>query len=259
MLALFSLLKAAKDDTDLSYIWQHPKELVSPALITVLAMTVISLLAVVLRQKHTLAQFGVRLFSKHDSKDSKKKDWSMLRSDLTDASNEKSPLWLLGATGKETFSGAASPLYDEVRNYEGEIKVLLIRPESFAFKSRCRNLKVSADTYLEEILDSIDYCKDLAVKGKSITVKLYDQHPIWKMVMTTRVLWVQYYKHNTHVDNTPMYSFEYRKEGSSLFDGFRTVFTKRWSHDNSLPIDLEKFVRSDWAKHCRHQSEVVKA
>lgn len=249
---LFALTagKAAKDQTTLGYFWAHPGELISPAVVTLLLIMVVSLIAMVIRQKNTLANFGVRLFSKHDSLEVKKRDWGLLKDDLERASGEHSPIWILGATGKETFSAATSPLFDCLQEYKGDIKVLLIRPNSFAFNNRCQGLGLADQRYLDEILDSIDYCKQLHAKGKSIELTLYDSLPIWKMVMTTRVLWVQYYHDRKHVDDTPMYSFEYGGHDATLFEGFRTVFRKRWALDNSKKVDLGAFVRSQWQATC---------
>lgn len=242
--------KAAKDQTTLGYFWEHPGELVSPAVVTLLVIMVVSLIAMVLRLKNTLANFGVRLFSRHDTPELKKRDWELLKSDLKNASGEHSPIWVLGATGKETFSAATAPLFDLLQEYKGDIKVLLVRPNSFAYNNRCAGLGVSSQKYLDEILDSIDYCKQLHAKGKSIEVTLYESLPIWKMVMTTRVLWVQYYQDAKHVDDTPMYSFKYGDHDSMLFEGFRTVFRKRWALDNSKKVDLTTFVRSQWNLTC---------
>ena len=250
VLIIFTALKALRDDNTFSYYLSNWRELVSPALVTLLVMTVVSLYMMVHRQKKTLSSFGVRLFSKHDGAEAKGRDWSLMKKDLVSASAEKSALWVLGATGKETFSGSASPLFDSLRAYEGDIKILLIQPMSFAFNSRCRGLRMSHDGYLEEILDSIDYCRDLLKRGRSVELKLYHTLPIWKMLMMSRVLWVQYYKENMHVDDTPMYCFEFRGDGATLFDGFRSVFQKRWNLDDSKLVDLSRFVRSSWEETC---------
>lgn len=250
-MALYTGVKAFKDDHRLEFYLNNPAELVSPAVVAVLTMLVIGLSTLVTKQRKSLLNFGVRLFSKHDSEDAKRDDWALLCSDVKRASSEKTTLWILGATGRETFAGTSSPLHDVVKKYEGEIRVLLIRPGSEAFKKRCGGLGMAESKYLDQILDSIDFCKDLASQQlNSVQLRLYEGIPIWKMIMTNRVLWVQFYKPSTHFDNTPMYCFEFRDDGSTLFDGFRTVFTKRWDHDGSKHVDLASFVRSDWQTTC---------
>lgn len=251
VLFLWTLVKSIRDSNALSYYWEHPGELLSPAIVAILASACVAMIRIVLRQRRTLASFGVRLFSMHDSPEVKKSDWAALKKDIERASLERSPLWILGATGKETFAGSTAPLFDTLRAYEGEIKILLVRPKSFAFEHRCQDLGVAEERYLNEILDSIDYCKDLQSRtGRSVELKLYEALPIWKMVLTTRVLWVQFYKPGTHVDQTPMYCFEFGGEHSTLFDGFRAVFKKRWLHDGSHVVDLKKFIRSAWEHGC---------
>ena len=90
----------------------------------------------------------------------------------------------------------------------------------------------------------------VAKKGESVELRLYESLPIWKMFLTNRLLWVQYYKPGEHVDKTPIYCFEYGGVESTLFDGFRTVFKKRWSHDGSTIVHLESFARAAWEEYC---------
>ena len=118
---LYALVKAFKDNTTIFYFWEHPLELISPALFTILATACVALVRVVIKQHRKLKSFGVRLFSKHDTASVKKSDWAALCLDIELASKERSPLWILGATGKETFSGATAPLFDVLRSYGGDI------------------------------------------------------------------------------------------------------------------------------------------
>jgi uncharacterized integral membrane protein len=251
LMLVLAALKAVKDNLTFAEVLSNWKDLISPAIITILLSALVGLFLVNLRQRNTLASFGVRLFSHHDNIETKKRDWTGVSNDIGAASPERATLRMLGATGKETFSGATSPLFDVLKKYDGEIKVLLIRPHSGAFISRCKSLRISTDSYLEEILDSIEYCKTLAqLHNRAIELKLYDHVPVWKMLIISKTLWVQYYKATEHVDNTPMYCFEFKGQGTTLFDGFRSVFEKRWALDGSKSIDLAKFVRADWERHC---------
>ncbi len=248
---LYAAAKTIKDQTTLANYLTHPEELISAAMVTLLLTTCIALFRIVIKQRRMLTSFGVRLFSKHDTPEVKKSDWAAVCADIKRASDEHSPLWILGATGKETFSSPTSPLFDALRTFSGEIKVLLVRPNSVAFDHRCNSLGLSKDNYTGDILDSIEYCKELVTKkGRSVELKLYESPPIWKMFLTNRVLWVQYYKPGEHVDKTPIYCFKYVGTESTLFDGFRTVFQKRWSHDASKNVQLEGFVRSTWQALC---------
>lgn len=257
-MGVWTFFKSWRDNYSFSYYWDHPTELFSPAVISILAMLSLGLGRIVFdrnklvaNQKKMLASFGVRLFSRHDSEEARKSDWTALAADLAVASKEHSPLWIMGATGKETFSAASSPLFDVIRNYEGEVKILLIKPKSFAFHHRCKGLKVADDDYLEQILDSIEFCKEtVARKNRSIELKLYESLPIWKMILTSRALWVQYYTPTDHVENTPLYCFEYRSEAPTLFEGFRAIFQERWSHGHNQALDLKAFLRASWETSC---------
>lgn len=241
------VVKAFKNSESYKDYLNNPAELISPAIITVLTILTITLAARQLRMKKTLSSFGIRIFSQHDDPETKKADWEGIVGDIQHASRRQSPLWILGATGKETFADSDSPLHKVLKQYEGKIFVMLICPKSQAFEKRIRDLECSNDYYLMQILDSIDYCKELYLKhGRSIEVKLYKAMSVWKMIATNHVLWIQYYKPRVHVENTPLYGFDLAGSQTGLLEGFRTVFEKRWAYDDSVAVDLSMWNRSSW-------------
>ena len=251
LMIFLTAMKAVKEDTTFMKVLENWRELISPAVITILISMIIGLVLSNIRQRNTLASFGVRLFSHHDLPETKKRDWAAICADIKSANQSHVPLLMLGATGKETFAAPTSPLFEILKTYKGDIKILLVRPRSRAFELRCKSLEMSSEAYLEQILDSIGYCKELVDKhARTVEVRLYDQIPIWKMMIMSGTIWVQHYKSKEHVDNTPMYCFQFKGENSTLFDGFKSVFDKRWKLDGSKNIDLATFVRAEWEQHC---------
>ena len=248
--ALFSgilaYLKSLKDDVTLSYVVSNPKEIVSPLVVAFLLMALVAAILKYVQLRRTLRGFGARLFSKHGSDEEKKDDWTVLNADLAKASKDKSPLWLLGANGKDTFSSPTSPVCETLRGYAGSLRVLLIKPGSVGFARRVGETQANLDTYFEHILDTIDYCADLKnKKNKDIELRLYVDIPIWKMFITQQQVWLQHYHDQNHVDNTPMYCFEHVSNEKCLYLGFQAVFHKRWEATDTKIIDLGSRKRSD--------------
>lgn len=245
---LLTSLKSIKDNETIAFYWTHPKELLSPAIITILLFLILGLITKISKDRKTMASFGVRLFSHHNNAEVKKQDWLQVCEDINRGQNPKSTLWILGATGKETFAAADAPLHDLLQTYSGAIRILLICPGSLAFVRRTGELKHSESDYQSQIADSLEYCQRLVRNhGRDLQVKLYKAIPIWKMILTNSVLWVQHYRANSHVDDTPMFCFEYQPAHPGLFDGFLTVFEKRWRLDDSLEIDLQQWSRNQFA------------
>ncbi len=242
-----ALLKSYKSDISFSALIDNPKELLSPVILAVSIIFSITLLSVIVRQRSALRNFGVRLFSHHDSGEGRKADWGQICEDIREADAEHGELWLLGANGRETFSSPDAPLNELLKKFNGPIRILLMYPYSAAFTKRVTDLNVSDTNYCDEILDSIVFCQNLNSRhGRKIELRLYHCLPIWKMIMTGRVLWIQHYRPQNHVDHGPMYCFEHRANSSGLFDAFRTTFERHWQNDHSTPVDLGAFKRNDW-------------
>lgn len=254
---LVAYFKSIRDDgTPLSYYLKTAIEWVTPMTIGFFAVSTASLFVIVIRQRRelkslrdlqpTLAAFGVRAFSRHDTDDAKAADWQLICNDVKTASGNQSPLWILGATGKRTFGDHDAPLHAVLRKYEGPVRVLLVRPNSFGFLHRVEKLRANSDAYIEEILDSVECCRTLSRNGVDIEVRLYESMPIWKMLVTPQALWLQHYATSNHVDDTPAYGFTWVHMRPTLLDGFRSVFDKRWTQDGSKIVDLATFDRTRW-------------
>lgn len=257
---LVATFKAFRDDEKLSYYLKNAIEWVTPITIAVQALLLGFLIYYIVTQRRrlnklesneaTLAAFGVRAFSNHDTPASKRADWELISADISTASQNESPLWILGATGKDTFSDPGAPLHKTLKEYQGPIKVLLLRPNSFGFSHRVNQIRTNPGHYINDIVCSINFCSELKRAGKPIELKLYDTMPIWKMLMTPQVLWVQHYSSECHVDNTPAYGFALGLKKATILNGFKSVFEKRWSQDGSTSVDLDRFESKNWQSFC---------
>jgi hypothetical protein len=164
-----------------------------------------------------------------------------------------SDLRLLGASGWETFGRPDSPLHSTVSEYRGTILVLLMHPDSKHLGARAQELKMTKQSYIGEIGQTVGFLKELNQSGnRNIELKLYKQPAIWKMIIAGNFLWLQHYRQGTHVCDTPVYGFV-STHRNSLYHPFREIFHKRWSRDGDQTesVDLSQWTNiEDYLKSC---------
>lgn len=200
---------------------------------------------VLLREKQyakMLEGIGLREFSDHGTEAKRSHDWGRCVAEIE--GTKPSRLCILGATGWETFGSSQSPLHGLVKDFQGTVSILLLKPGSDGFKRRTKALNKNEANYRQEIEDSVQYCRKLKDEyGKSIEVRLYEDDPIWKMIFSDRYLWLQYYDPSDDVDNTPVYTLQTRAQAtdSSLYYPLVKVFLRRWN--DSQTIDGETFFK----------------
>ena len=183
---------------------------------------------------HMLEGIGLREFSNHDSENKRGQDWDRCVAEIKNT--RPSRLCILGATGWDTFGSSQSPMHNLIRDFEGSIHILLLKPGSYGFQKRTAELNKNEENYRQEIEDSIEYCRSLVEKyKKSIDIRLYEDEPIWKMIFSDRYLWLQYYDPKDDVDNTPVYTLQTRAQAtdSSLYYPLVKVFQRRWNDAKS--------------------------
>jgi hypothetical protein len=231
----------------IDYIYNHPYRVIISILVVTGGGIFISR-AIYAFQKNVQLQAivegaGLTGFSLHDGAEEKSHDWAHCEEILSDDQNIK--LKILGANGRDTFGKADAPLHKLVGEFKGRIEILLMHPSCEAFKTRTSSLGANHDEYLGHLRETLDFCAYLHTKrNKHITVKLYSQPPIWKMLITNKYMWLQYYSPLKHVENTPVYTFYSDERGTSLFIPLAEVFRKRWQDDGSCTVDLKKYSNS---------------
>lgn len=231
---------SGSNDAVTSYIAHHPVRtsvaLILLGLVSALGYRAWKIVREYVRLREIVNQAGLSGYWAHSTPDEKAADWTSCANEI--GNSQTNDLRILGATGWETFGSPQSPLHKTLKDFHGEIKILLISPDCDTFKERARALHINEADYAQEIQDSIAYCAQLKKLGKSITVKQYKQTPIWKMIFTNNYLWLQYYHPSKHVDNTPVYTFFSNKSHTSLYHPLIDVFRKRWDRDKNPVLSL---------------------
>jgi hypothetical protein len=154
---------------------------------------------------------------------------------------------IIGATGYNTFAKidieGKAMLRECLERMTGEIKIILLDPHALQTKIRSTSLAVPLDKYQEEIFNSVEFLKQLKDKGQNISLKFYEQRPIWKMIILDNDMWLQYYHPRKHVEHVPVYGIhrDPNKSDFNLFDPLYEVFQKKWIHDNNPIFDFDSY------------------
>lgn len=223
----------------LPYLLSHPIRssisILGASLLLILMYRATGFAKAYIRNRELLAAAGLSGFSRHCTDLEKDQDWTICNQHLK--TNPSNDIRILGLSGWETFGSPKSPLHELLKESSGEIKILLIDPDSDAFKKRATSLgKNNLRRLKADIAKSLEFCEELKKQGKSIWVKQYTQTPIWKMIFTNHYLWLQYYAPGIHVNDTPVYTFFANTDKTSLFYPLTNVFKKRWDVDGNRTV-----------------------
>ena len=80
--------------------------------------------------------------------------------------------------------------------------------------------------------------RDLRYQHHAIDGRFYNGQPNWKMIITSRTAWLQYYAPGKHVDETPVWRLDSTEHGNGLYHIFAMEFERIWrrceGHDMPL-------------------------
>ena len=170
--------------------------------------------------------FGALMFSDREGQEQHERDWQIFLQRIQD--ENPSTIRILGASGCETFYQEQSPLHELVKNFSGSVQVLILDPESSCIVDRAKSIDVKVSDYRSETKKSLNYLKKLRETKEMLSVKLYSHLPNWKMVVTDKYLWLQYYSSESHVDDTVVYMIYKNNNNQSLYTPFLYEFNRLW-------------------------------
>lgn len=150
---------------------------------------------------------------------------------------------IFSITGYDTFSSENCMLQQPLE-HSYEIRVMLMNPNGEGAVKRVKSLsdpESLLETYRRETETSIAYLKKLSAAGKKITLKLYDDPPFWKLVVTGEYVWVQYCHDGYEVKNQPEYVFALQKDYPTrgFFAPFYMYFLDQWNDPRHPEYNLE--------------------
>lgn len=150
---------------------------------------------------------------------------------------------IFSITGYHTFSADNCKLRQQLED-SYEIRVMLMNPDSEGAARHINSLGDPApflETYRRETEASIAYLKKLAAAGKKITLKLYEDQPFWKLVVTGEYVWVQYCRDGHEIKDQPEYVFALQRDNPArgFFAPFYTFFLNQWDDPRHPEYSLE--------------------
>ena len=175
-----------------------------------------------------------------DAKDSGGPPWLDVCKEIQRPGN--TVLDILGANGIETFGERGSPLYFTMQTFTGTVRVVLLHPAGRETAGRASSVGTDVRSYRKAIIASQARLRELRKQHRAVDGRFYDGQPNWKLIITSRTAWVQYYAPTgKHVNETPMYRFDASEDEdrSSLFHLFHMEFDRIWRRCAELPMKLD--------------------
>lgn len=163
-------------------------------------------------------------------------EWDNLIGQIKDPENRI--LYILGATGWDTFGSKNSPLHEVLHDFKGNIKIILLDPDSRFLVNRAKSIRVNEKTYKNQIKKSIKMLKGLKQKGGFVDLSLYDSPPNWKFILSARFSWVQRYWRDEHVADTPVYLLYATDDLKGLYHAFFDDFDRIWQLSKQVDLTV---------------------
>ncbi len=151
-------------------------------------------------------------------------------------------IYIMSITG-DTFSSENSEL-QKTLELAYEIRVMLANPYGKGVASRAQSLddpEAMLQAYRQETEMSIAYLRKLAVVGKKVKLRFYEEPPFWKLVVTGEYVWVQYCHDGHEVKTQPEYVFglQHGNPQRGFFAPFYKYFLDQWNDPRHSEFNFE--------------------
>ena len=151
-------------------------------------------------------------------------------------------VYIMSVTG-DTFSSENSEL-QKTLDLAYEIRVMLANPCGKGFASRAQSLddpEAMLEAYRQETEMSIAYLRKLAVVGKKVELRFYEDPPFWKLVVTGEYVWVQFCHDGHEVKTQPEYVFglQHGNPQRGFFAPFYKYFLDQWNDPRHPEFNFE--------------------
>lgn len=151
-------------------------------------------------------------------------------------------IYIMSITG-DTFSSENSEL-QKTLELAYEIRVMLANPYGKGVASRAQSLddpEAMLQAYRQETEMSIAYLRKLAVIGKKVKLRFYEEPPFWKLVVTGEYVWVQYCHDGHEVKTQPEYVFglQHGNPQRGFFAPFYKYFLDQWNDPRHSEFNFE--------------------
>lgn len=150
-------------------------------------------------------------------------------------------IMVMGSSGYGTVVDQVGSLSSVLEQCLGA-QILLVNPCGQEASTRIRALGQTEHTlsiFRGEVRQSIALLKRLKALGKAVTLKLYSDPPLVKMVILGEYLWLQHYHADLDVDTMPEYVLRHNRRDHGLYTLYAHYFMQRWQSADIPEYDLE--------------------
>ena len=141
----------------------------------------------------------------------------------------KSSFRFLGISSKRTMSNpVVQQKLIELGRDKGEIKILLLNPDSEFVKNRANDENESSRAWVSEINATVERLKNLANREHiNIEVRLYDQYPVWRLsIMDEEEMYINFFLKGQQGPQSQM--LYVKNHDNDLFNAFLLEYERIW-------------------------------
>ncbi len=150
-------------------------------------------------------------------------------------------IMVIGSSGYSTFVDQVGSLCSVLDKCLAA-QIMLVNPYSQEASTRISAIGHPAHTlatFRDEVRQSIALLKRLKAMGKAVTLKLYSDPPLVKMVVLGDYLWLQHYHADLDVETMPEYVLRHNRRDHGLYTLYTHFFMQRWQSADIPEYDLE--------------------
>jgi len=150
-------------------------------------------------------------------------------------------IMVIGSSGYSSFVDQVGDLSSVLDKCLGA-KILLVNPYSHEATKRIQAIghsEYTLTTFREEVRQSIALLKRLKAMGKTVTLKLYADSPLVKMLILGDYLWLQHYHADLDIRTMPEYVLRHNRQNHGLYTLYAHYFEQRWKSIEIPEYDLD--------------------
>ncbi len=157
-------------------------------------------------------------------------------------------LMIIGATGR-SITGSGQPLAAVLRRCTAA-KILLLDPREQGAYTRSKSAadpEISIERIREEVANSIDCLRNLRSNGASISLKLYPDAPLFKLVIANNSAVLRHYHPSLNIRVMPEFVFRDAGRHGGLYLPLTRYFLQLWQ-DPDIPeydFDADELIYRD--------------
>ena len=159
-------------------------------------------------------------------------------------------IMIIGSTGYHSFVEQEGDLHEAVQNCR-EAKIMLLDPLKHGAIARARSIpdpEITPEVIREQIIQSIDFLKDLKAAQKTVRLKLYSDMPLLKMAILGDYAFIRHYHTGMNVRHMPEFAFKNDQRHGGLYLPMYRYFLSRWQDPRIPEYDLD----TDELVYCDH-------